>query len=154
MSVVYLDTSALLKRYVAETGSSWMSALLAAPNAPVVSTSQPSVAEATCAFARRLRDGTLPLSLHARALLALSYDSAYRCILLDVTPATIDVACRLANKHPMRAYDAIQLSTAWLFNQALLSSERPPLCFVSADDSLVTVAQVEGLLTENPNHHP
>jgi hypothetical protein len=87
-------------------------------------------------------------------LLALNYDSAYRCILLDVTPATIDAACRLANKHPMRAYDAMQLATAWLFNQALSRAGRSPLTFISADDLLVNQAQAEGLLTENPNHHP
>ena len=55
MSPAYLDTSALLKRYVAEVGSSWANALLADAVIPLFCISQLAVVEATCAFARRLR---------------------------------------------------------------------------------------------------
>jgi hypothetical protein len=30
----------------------------------------------------------------------------------------------------------------------------PPLTFICADNRLVAVAHAEGLLTDNPNHHP
>jgi hypothetical protein len=69
-------------------------------------------------------------------------------------PLTIDTACQLANKHPLRAYDAVQLATAWLSNQALLRMGEPPLTFICADNNLIAIAHGEGLLTDNPNFHP
>jgi len=56
--------------------------------------------------------------------------------------------------YTLRAYDAVQLATAWLLNQDLLRTDRPLLRFVCADDRLIAIAQAEGLPTDNPNHHP
>lgn len=154
MSVAYFDTSALLKRYVSEAGSSWVMAYLASATAPAVFTSRLTEVEAVCAFARRLRDGTLLPTDHATVVQAFDYDIAYRYYPLDLTPVTVDAARRLANRHPLRAYDAVQLATAWLLNQEILRTSEPPLTFICADDRLITVAQAEGLLTENPNYHP
>ena len=66
----------------------------------------------------------------------------------------ITAARQLADRNPLRAYDAVQLATAWLLNQDLLDSAQAPLTFISADDRLLDIAQSEGLLTANPNHHP
>jgi len=33
-------------------------------------------------------------------------------------------------------------------------ASKPPLAFICADDRLIAIAQAEGLLTDNPNHHP
>jgi predicted nucleic acid-binding protein len=154
MSFVYLDTSALLKRYVTEVGSEWMRSYLTASPPPAVFTSTLTAVEATCAFARRLREGTLPPDDHAKALQAFDYDVTYRYTLLDVMPVTIETARRLATHHPLRAYDAVQLATAWLLNRDLQADDNPPLTFVCADDDLIAAAQTEGLLVDNPNHHP
>lgn len=59
MSVAYFDTSALLKQYVVETGSQWVNNFLSSSSTPVVFTSVMTSVEATCAFARRLREGVL-----------------------------------------------------------------------------------------------
>jgi len=154
VSVAYLDTSALLKRYVTETGSDWVRTYLTLAMPPAVFISYLTVVEATCAFARRLRDGTLLPADHATAVQAFDYDITYRYNLVDITPATIDAARWLANQHPLRAYDAVQLATAWLLNQDLLRTDKPPLRFICADDCLIAVARAEGLRTDNPNHHP
>jgi len=53
----------------------------------------------------------------------------------------------------LRAYDAVQLASALIANQALTLRQLPPLTFVSADDRLIKVAMAEGLATENPNLH-
>ena len=66
----------------------------------------------------------------------------------------IDTARQMANQHPLRAYDAVQLATAWSLDQNLVNSGESPLTFICADDRLLAVAQAEGLRTENPNHHP
>jgi len=154
VNFAYFDTSALLKQYVTETGSNWVRTYLASATAPAVFTSHLTAVEATCAFARRLREGTLLPAVHAKVVQAFDYDITYRYTLLDVMPVTIDTARRLANQHPLRAYDAVQPATAWLLNQHLLHTNKTPLAFICADDRLVAVAQAEGLLTDNPNHHP
>ncbi len=154
VSFAYFDTSALLKRYVTETGSHWVRTYLASAMAPTVFTSHLTAVEAACAFARRLRERTLLPTDYAGAVRAFGYDITYRYNLLDVMPVTIDAARRLAAQHPLRAYDAVQLATAWLLNQNLLRTSRPLLTFICADDRLIAIAQAEGLLTDNPNRHP
>jgi predicted nucleic acid-binding protein len=154
VSVTYFDTSALLKQYVTETGSAWVRAYLAQSPALATFTSCLTTIETTCAFARRLRDGTLTPVLYTTVVETFDYDVRYRYNLLDVVPLTLETARRLATEHPLRAYDAVQLATAWLLNQDLVVSGEAPLMFVCADDHLLAVAQAEGLPTNNPNHHP
>jgi hypothetical protein len=90
---------------------------------------------------------------HAQILRAFEYDIQNKLNILDVGPAIIRTAQQLANQHPLRAYDAVQLATAWLANENLVHSEQQPLIFVCADNHLVAVAQAEGLLTENPSQY-
>lgn len=92
VSVVYLDTSALVKRYVAEPGSEWVQELLDYSETPSAFTSHLTVVEATCAFARRRREQFLSSEEHARVLVAFDHDVVYRYNILDVTPGVIDAA--------------------------------------------------------------
>ena len=153
MSIAYLDTSALVKQYVMETGSEWVRMLLRSSRTPTVFTSHLTVVETVCAFARRRREGMLSSQDHRQLLAVFDYDFRYRYNILDVEPTVMDTARRMANHHPLRAYDAVQLATAWLLNQDLLRTGKPPITFVCADSRLITIAQAEGLLTDNPNHH-
>lgn len=154
MSLVYLDTSALVKRYVAETGSEWVREMLAYSATPTAFTSHLSVVEAACAFARQRREGLLSPEDHAEVLMALDHDVAYSYNILDVTSEVIDTARTLADEHPLRAYDAVHLATGWLTNRELVQAAQPPLTFICADDRLLDVAVAVGLLTDNPNRHP
>ena len=154
MSLVFLDTSALIKEYVDEVGSAWVKALIAQGPVSTVFVSQLSAVEAACAFARRRREGTLLGTNYPRVLALAEYDFAYRFNVLDVEPTLIDAAKRLADRHPLRAYDALQLATAHQANDILGRAAQPPLIFVTADDRLLAIAQDEGLLTDNPNLHP
>ena len=56
-------------------------------------------------------------------------------------------------RHPLRAYDAVQLASALILNSALIADKLSPLTFVSADNVLCEAAQAEGLPTENPNEY-
>ena len=113
-----------------------------------------AVVETACAFARRRREGTLLAADYARVLALAEYDFAYRYNVLDVDLTLVDTAKRLADRHPLRAYDAVQLATAWQAHDILRRAGQPPLMFVTADDRLLAIAQAESLLTDNPNHHP
>ena len=154
VSVAYFDTSALIKYYVTESGSPWVRALLDGPAAPVMVTSRLTLIEMTCALARRLRDSTLLPDQHRRVTNLINHDVHSRYDVMDVTPTAIETAQQLANRRPLRAYDAVQLAAAWLTNRELLRVGRPALMFLSADDRLLAIAQAEGLLTDNPNFHP
>jgi predicted nucleic acid-binding protein len=154
VSIAYLDTSALIKAYVIEAGSDWIRTLVKPDQTPTVFTSQLTVVEAVCAFARRRREGVLSAEHHARILTSFEYDAKYLYNTLTVEIAVVESAKRLANLHPLRAYDAVQLASAWLANEKLVQAGHPPLTFICADDRLLAIAQVEGLPTDNPNDHP
>ena len=154
MSIIYLDTSALVKQYIAEIGSDWVRGLPETAQASRTFTSRLTVVEAACAFARRRREGTLSLDAYRATLMTFNYDVRYHCHLLDVEPPVVEIAQQMADRHPLRAYDAVQLATAWLTNRALIEAHQSPLLFVCADDRLLSIAQTEGLLTDNPNQHP
>ena len=152
VSTVYFDTSALVKRYIAKVGSDWIRALFDVQT-PIVFTSRLTVIEGVCTFARRQREGMLSPRDHRQLLTIFDHDFAYRYNILDVETMVIDTARQMANRHPLRAYDAVQLATAWSLNQDLVNSGESPLTFICADDRLLAIAQAEGLHTDNPNHH-
>ena len=153
MSVNYLDTSALIKRYVAKIGSEWVHELLARVRTPAAFTSHLTVVEAACALARRRREGLLSPDEHAEILMAFDHDVAYSYNILDVTPEVIKTAQSFANEHPLRAYDAVHMATAWLANRTLTQAGQPPLTFVCADDRLLSISHAVGLPTDNPLQH-
>ena len=59
MTRYYLDTSALVKRYMDEVGSNWVRALTAPDQNVLLFVSRMTIVEVISAFARRLRDGSL-----------------------------------------------------------------------------------------------
>jgi hypothetical protein len=59
----------------------------------------------------------------------------------------------LANRYPLRAYDAVQLATAWLADRNLVRFGQSSLVFVCSDIRLAEIAESEGLKTENPSLH-
>ena len=152
-SVAYFDTSALLKRYVTESGSDWVQALLAVSSPLFVLTSPLTLVEATCAFARRLREGVLTTSEHSVVESAFDYDVRHSYGVLEIRPLTLETARQLVWRYPLRAYAAVHLSTAWLANEQLVRAGEPPLTFICADDRLLAFAQAEGMSVENPNRH-
>jgi predicted nucleic acid-binding protein len=55
----YVDASALVKRYVDETGSDWFREIIDPEQAPLLFTSRMTIVEVISAFARRVREGAL-----------------------------------------------------------------------------------------------
>jgi|GEM_PF-1352005 len=66
----------------------------------------------------------------------------------------VALAGQLLDRHPLRAYDAVQLASALIVNQTLTEVDLPVPAFLSADDRLLNTARAEGLPTDNPNLHP
>ena len=153
MESAYFDTSALVKRYVAEAGSKWVNTLFESLPTLTIFTSQLTVVETTCAFSRRMREGALSSEDYEKLLTAFDYDITYKYIVADVMQITIDTACQLAARHPLRAYDAVHVATAILINHEMVKKTRQSLTFICADNRLLDIAQAENLNTENPNNY-
>jgi hypothetical protein len=68
-------------------------------------------------------------------------------------PGIIDLAAELLQRHPPRAYDAVQLAAASIVNHSLIAHGLPPLIFVTADDRLIAATRGEAMTAENPNLH-
>jgi predicted nucleic acid-binding protein len=153
MMVYYLDTSALIKRYVTEAGSHWLVGLVNATYNPLLFTSRLTMVEARSVLARRKREASITAQDHTDALAAFAEDclTHYRFIEFDL--AIVDLAGELLERHPLRAYDAVQLASALRIGRVLETADLMLPIFLSADDRLLTAAQAEGLPVDNPNQH-
>jgi len=153
VSLYFLDSSALVKRYVTETGSAWISALTDPENRNPLIIARITWVEVLSALARRQREGSLTPDDVTRATLAFRYDLDMQYQVAELDRALAEAAGELVTRHPLRAYDAVQLASALRVQSELVRTRAPALTFLSADDRLVAIAQAEGLLTDNPNRH-
>lgn len=155
MAHYYFDTSALVKYYVIETGTQWVRELIEERSNDkwinVISTSALTWAEAISAFARRQRNKDISTGLYAALIARFLRDGRARYARLPVNDAAINLAVELIQRHPLRAYDAVQLATALRLNQVMHENWLPPLTFVSADAVLCQTAEAEGITAVNPN---
>jgi hypothetical protein len=154
MPFYQFDASGLVKRYVDEVGSDWVRAMFDPPRDNIVSIADISRAEVVSALARRTREGVITLDERDELIQTFQVHCAteYRLVLTE--HLIVDLAIDLIQRHPLRAYDGVQLATAAIVNRSLVTHNLPPLIFVSADDNLIAIAQAEGLMTDNPNWHP
>lgn len=153
-NVFYVDTSALVKRYAVEAGSSWITALCHLPAGNTVATAQMTKVEAAAAFATKYRNGDLPQADYANALQDLTHDFLHEYLIVTIDQMLVDLAVELTKRQKLRGYDAVQLAAALTLNDLMIQAQFAPLTFVAADNNLLQAAQEEGLLTENPNQHP
>ncbi|MHB2021414.1 MAG: type II toxin-antitoxin system VapC family toxin [Candidatus Xenobia bacterium] len=148
MAVYYLDTSALTKLFVAERGSNWLIDQTDRDSARLMVCTI-ARAEFHSAVSRRRREGHFSPEDAEALLRDFDHELRNRYTQQPVTSIVIDYACALVQKHPLRAYDAIQLAAC-----LTLHPQIPEIQFLCADDALVDVARVVGLMAENPNDHP
>jgi predicted nucleic acid-binding protein len=154
VSIYFLDSSALVKRYVTETGSSWIRALTDPDAHNPLIIARITWVEVLSALARRQREGSLASDGVVQAIHTFRYDLNTQYQVSELDPAVAEAAGELVIRHPLRAYDAVQLASALRVQSDLSRTESPALTFLTADDRLIAIAQTEGLLSDNPNHHP
>jgi len=114
--IVYLDASALVKRYVAETGSEEVAALV--DHASLVGTVVLSRVEVSAALARANRMSILPREEAWAAQTAFEGEWA-SLVRVQVTEVLAGRAATLAWDHGLRGYDSVHLAAA-LFWQAMV----------------------------------
>lgn len=69
-----------------------------------------------------------------------------------MTEDVVEEAMQLAEQHPLRGYDAVQLAAAQVLQQRRSMRELDLMHFVSADVTLNEAATAEGFVVDNPNH--
>jgi uncharacterized protein len=150
----FVDSSALVKRYVHETGSVWLSGLVAPAAGNDIYIARITPVEILAALTRRARGGTIAAADASVACLLFRNDLPHDYEIVDMTEILLNRAMTLAETHGLRGYDAVQLAAACEVNAFCAASGLPPLTFVSADRELNTAATGERLLVEDPNAHP
>lgn len=155
MSTLYLDASALVKRYSSEIGSTWVETQVDPASGHSLVTAEFTMAEVAAAIAAKHR-APQGITREERddAVSDFLSDCNTRYLLVAVDRHVIERAVDLTQNHSLRGYDAIHLATALTVNATLTAANLPPLIFVAADNDLLAAANTEGLATENPNDHP
>jgi predicted nucleic acid-binding protein len=133
----YFDASALVKRYVQESGSITVRRLIASG---VVASSRLSEVEVSSGIIRRAREGAFTIRRRDRMLAALQRDVPALAI-VEMTAEISAEARILLMRHPLRASDAVQLASCLYLQQQLAL----PVPFVAFDGRLAQAARAEGL---------
>jgi len=132
---VYLDTSSLVKLYVAEPGSDGVRSLVA--KADVVATSAIAYPETRAALARRRRERALSAAAFTSAKRAFEDDWS-KYLALDVTVTLCARAGDLAERYRLRGYDSVHLAS---FIEIARRAGPSDVRFSSFDDHLNQAAR-------------
>ena len=133
---VFVDSSALAKRYIEEKGTDQVQAILSSASALAVSVI--CVSEIVSALCRRRRERKLSTEEYrnAKASVLSDIDDA---TVIGITEEVLAQAVALLEKFPLCSADALHVACAAEWSTDL---------FVSADDRQCTAARVHGLRVE------
>lgn len=154
MSVFYLDSSALVKRYVKETGTAWLIEIFRPKSLNRVYVAEIALVEVISALTRRHRGNTISSSALQKVQNRFRRNFAEKFFKIETNLSIIEQAADLAERHALRGYDAVQLASAVYLHNRRQQANLSALTFISADNALNTAANSEGLTVDNPNNHP
>jgi predicted nucleic acid-binding protein len=137
--IAYLDTSALVKLYVAEHDSAEVRASVVRVDR--VAISRAAYPEARSALARRQREGCITPSGLRTAVSALDQDMP-AFLVVELSESVARLGGELAERHALGGIDAIHLASAVELGHLVGS---PPV-FLSLDARQSRAAVAEGLL--------
>lgn len=146
--LIFLDSSALVKYYLTESGSTWMRSLVDDPQ-KIILVSGIALPEVTSALARRQREGFFGKRFLRQSYQSFQEDLRVMFQRIPVEEAILAEAAELTLRHPLKGYDAVQIASA-----LRVKGRFADLTFISADLQMLTGAQSEGLQTDNPELHP
>jgi len=134
----YLDTSAIIKRFVNEQGSELVDGMMTGPEP--VATAKVAFAEVFAALARRHRDRSL--SDPEYLLACEQFEEDWRSYLqLELRDSVLFVARDVVRRRPLTGFDAIHLASALVLRSEL----RQMVTFAAGDRRLLVAAEAEGL---------
>lgn len=136
--ILYLDTSAYVKRYIREAGTAEVKALFEL--ATIVGTSLICRAELEAAFAKTVRMNPQLYDL-IRSQLHVFRQDWPMLFKIKMTEEVVTLAGDLAWEHGLRGYDAVHLASAVIWQRVLAE----PVTFATFDRNLWFAAEATRL---------
>lgn len=151
MKLFLLDASALAKRYYPETATDLVHYLFAQVSRDRLSCLMIGAAEVVAVLVRKRNGGLLSPSLFTSAMGQLRAEvlSAADVAKFPAENALVSAAIPLVERYAINSSDAIALQTALTLALQLRPAGND-VVLLAADQRLLKAAQVEGLLTFNP----
>jgi uncharacterized protein len=138
--ILYLDTSAIVKRYFKEPYSDEILTKWIETNGII--TSSVAYAETLASFYRKKREAGLKDSLIRK--IAESFRTDWNSFIrVEVSDELNDYIDKVVVKHQLRGFDAIHLASAMIMHERLGRD----LTFVCFDNRLINAAKTEGIET-------
>jgi predicted nucleic acid-binding protein len=155
MAAFIFDASGIVKRYVQEIGTVWVDGLADAAVSNELFLTRIACVEVIAAITRRVRGGPpLPSTVASVLVAQFRQDAVQQYNVLEITPALLADAERLAEVHGLRGYDAVQLSASLELHHRRQNAGLSNVTLISADQELNAAAIAEGLFVDDPNAHP
>ena len=151
MSVYFVDTSALARRYLPDTGAKWVRSWIEPTAGHVIVISQLTEIEFVTLLTQHQHAGSLTPT-DVKTLMdhfATHVAKQYLSIMLDTT--VITQAQQLAFKYPALTGQAVLQLASALQARKILGDQA---IFISDQKDLLEAASAEGFLTESPLNHP
>lgn len=141
--MIYFDSSALVKKYVQETGSEEVMRLMA-QGGPAV-TAKLSYPEILSSLARKRREKALTETDYHGALGDFEADWK-EFLIIEFQDELLPVMKLLSSRHPLKGADLVHLGSAVWFGKAV----REKITFAASDVQLLKIARQEKLEVVNP----
>ena len=136
--ILYLDTSALVKKYFQEAGSNKV--ILQWKKAGAIATSSIAYAETMASFYRKKREANIKAEVFHSLIDSFQKDwKSFICV--QVNDDLNDMIDRVVSNHPLRGFGSIHLASALMLHNAAPEE----LLFACFDKTLVQAAVAEGL---------
>jgi predicted nucleic acid-binding protein len=139
----FLDTSALVKRYHVERGTTYLDTVFAEPDATFTIASI-TIAELTSAITLKHEQGEISREALLLALSKFSEDLLAEFWILDIERHHIHQAQELILRYGLRTLDSLQLSLL------LVTKALSPI-FLCSDRRLLAAARTEGIAVQDPS---
>ena len=151
MAAYFLDSSALIKRYVQEQGTQWVRRTTEPGSGHQLFVARHAILESAATLLRQARAGNVEAQEASAAVTHLRQAFAHEWRVIEITPLLASHALNHIQKHSLRGSDALHLAAATELRRRRVRDGLSDLTFVCADEELNGAARTEGLLVENPN---
>ena len=150
MPIYYLDTSAVMKRYIPETGSDVMEELFdGLTDSDELTTSYLTLLEVSSTATRLLNGRVLTQQAYENILDQFTQDIPdYGFTFIPVQNELIDRGITIAREYSLRSLDAIHFTSTLI--ASCMSSDSQDIYMVSSDRELIAACEAHGILTLNP----
>lgn len=145
MAVYFADSSALVKRYRMEAGSSRLAALLSVADRLLIS--RLAQIEVSAAIIRRGRSVSIPMHEISKLLATLDRDIVDSIEIVELNQDVVSLATIMTRKHGLRGADGIQLACCLIARDSAPASD---FILLASDQELNAAAFLEGVTVLDP----